>query len=342
MPNRKLIQQLAMDAGIVLPQGTQFYEDGWKRNYQLAMDAQPALVTVSSAGIPAYLANFIDPNVIEVLTAPMKAAVILGEAQKGDWVTATATFPVIEYTGETSSYGDYNENGSVGANANFPQRQSYHYQTMTQWGEKELAEAGLAKLDWVSRLNIASVLILNKYQNLSYFFGVSGLQNYGLLNDPLLPAAITPATKIAGGVLWSAATAGEVYQDVLNLFKQLQTQSGGLLTMDSPMVMALSPTAAVNLNKVSAFNVNARTTIKENFPNLRIETAPEYSTVSGELVQMIVESLEGQKTATTAFTEKLRAHPVIMLTSSFKQKKSQGTWGTIIYRPFLVGQMLGV
>lgn len=342
MPNRQLIAQLAMDAGIILPPGMGFYEPAWLKNFAMAMDAQPALITTSNSGIPAYLANYMDPNVIEILTSPMKAAVILGEAQKGDWVTKTTTFPVIEYTGETSSYGDYSENGSIGANSNFPQRQSYHYQTMTQWGEKELAEAGLAKLDWASRLNIASVLILNKYQNSTYFYGVSGLQNYGLLNDPLLHAPITPATKIAGGVLWANATAGEIYQDILNLFTQLQSQSGGLLDMDTSMVMALSPTAAVNLNKLSAFNVNVRTMLRENFANLRIETAVEYATTSGELVQMIVETLEGQKTATCAFTEKLRAHPVIMLTSSFKQKKSQGTWGTIIYRPFLIGQMLGV
>jgi hypothetical protein len=42
-----------------------------------------------------------------------------------------------------------------------------------------------------------------------------------------------------------------------------------------------------------------------------------------------------------AFTEKLRAHPVKVELSSFKQKKSQGTWGAIIYRPILIASMLG-
>lgn len=343
MPHRKLFAQLALDAGIHLPPGMALLENSaWLKNFQMACDAQPTLLTVSNSGIPAYLTNYMDPKVIEILVAPMKAAVIFGEAQKGDWVTETATFPVIEYTGEVSSYGDYSENGSTGANANFPQRQSYHYQTLTQWGEKELARAGLAKLDWVSRLNIASALILNKYQNQTYFFGVQGLQNYGALNDPRLVAPITPAPKIAGGVLWADATALEVYQDILNQFSQLQSQTNGLVEMDMPMKLAMSPVAAVNLNKVSAYNVNVRQTLKENFPNMTIETAPEYATASGELVQMIVESLEGQSTATCAFTEKMRAHPVIQQTSSFKQKKSQGTWGAIIFRPFLIAQLLGV
>ncbi len=108
------------------------------------------------------------------------------------------------------------------------------------------------------------------------------------------------------------------------------------------MTLALSPVAAVNLNKVSAFNVNVRQTLRENFPAMRIETAPEYDTDSGELVQMILDSLEGQETATCAFTEKMRAHPIIQQTSSWKQKKSQGTVGTIIFRPFLIAQLLGV
>ena len=55
---------------------------------------------VRSSGSVA--ANYIDPDFIEVLTTPNKAAVILGEAKKGDWTTMTATFPVIESTGEVS------------------------------------------------------------------------------------------------------------------------------------------------------------------------------------------------------------------------------------------------
>jgi hypothetical protein len=52
--------------------------------------------------------------------------------------------------------------------------------------------------------------------------------------------------------------------------------------------------------------------------------------------------MQGQRTATTAFTEKLRAHPIKIELSNFKQKQSQGTWGTIIFRPFLLASLLGV
>ena len=308
-----------------------------------ACDAQPALVTVSNAGIPAFLSTYVDPKLIEVLVSPMKAAEIVGdEVKKGDWTTETAMFPVVESTGQTSAYGDYSESGNAGVNSNFPQRQSFHYQVMTQWGERELERAGLARIDWANRVNIASALTLNKYQNKTYFFGVSGLQNYGLLNDPGLSAAVSPITKIAGGTSWANATAQEINADVQKLYKQLQTQANGLVELDTKMTLALSPISEVYLTKTTDFNVNVADILKKNFPNLTIKTAPEYSTQSGELAQLIVDELEGQRTASCGFTEKMRAHPIVVGASYFKQKKSQGTWGTVIFRPFLIAQMLAI
>lgn len=302
----------------------------------LAADAQPELVTVMNAGIPAFLSNYLDPRIIEVLVSPMKAAEIAGETKKGEWTTTVATFPVIESTGEVAAYGDFNNNGSAEANANFPQRQSYHYQTITQWGQKELANGELAKIDWASRVNVASVLVLNKFQNQSYFFGVSGLANYGMLNDPNLSAPIVPTAA------WNTATAEQIYNDVIRLFKLLQTQANGTIDQEARMTLALSPVNDVNLSKTTSFfAANVRDQLKKNFPNIRVMTAPEYLTTSGELVQLVVDEVEGQETWTTAFTEKLRAHNMVVDLSSYKQKKSQGTWGTVIFRPVYIAQMLG-
>lgn len=309
-----------------------------------ACDAQPALVTVSNAGIPAFLTTYVDPKLIEILVAPMKAAEIVGdEVKKGDWTTETAMFPVVESTGQTATYGDYSENGVAGVNSNFPQRQSYHYQVMTQWGERELQRAGLARIDWANRVNIASVLTLNKYQNKTYFFGVAGLQNYGLFNDPSLSAAITPTTKAAGGTGWANATANEVLNDVAKIFTRAVAQANGQIDRETKMTLAMSPVSdAAGMTKVSDFNVTVADRLKKLYPNMTIKTAPEYTTASGELIQLIVDELDGQRTASCGFTEKMRAHPIVTQSSSFKQKKSQGTWGTIIFRPFLITQMLGV
>jgi hypothetical protein len=329
--------------GIHVPAHAEYVEPEWRRNFQLAMDAQPQLVTSPNSGIPAFLSNLLDPEVIRVLTAPMRAVEIYGETKKGTWTDLTTQFPVVESTGEISSYGDHNNNGSTGANVNFVSRQSYHYQTVTQWGERELDFYGLAKINYASELNVASAMTLNRFQNKSYFFGVANLQNYGGLNDPGLIASIAPATKTAGGVTWAVGTAQEIYTDVLALFSQLQLQMGGLVPdMDVKMTLAMSPKLAVLLKKVSIYNVTAEETIKGNFPGLTIKTAPEFSTASGELMQLILDEVDGVKTTYAAFTEKMRAHPVIAEMSAFRQKKSGGTWGTIIRRPIALASMIGM
>ena len=262
------------------------------------MDAQPELVLNQNAGIPAFLTNWVDPRIIRALVTPMNAAKILGETKKGDWITTVAYFSNVEHTGETQAYGDYEQGGSSGANANFPQRQAFHYQTWTQWGERELARAQAASIDWAAEVNAASVLTLMKFQNRSYFFGIDGLQCYGLLNDPNLYAPIAPTAQ------WNltGTTADQIYEDIRRLYVQLQFQSNGTVTADMPMVLAMSNTIMPALNKISTFGWSVKTQLASNFPNIRFETAVEYDTASGQLVQLIVDSIDGFETATCAYT----------------------------------------
>lgn len=302
---------------------------------RLAFDAQPELVTVGNAGIPAFLSNYLDPALIEVLVSPMRAADIAGEMKKGDWVTLVSTFMVVESDGQVSAYGDYSNAGNADVNSNFPQRQSFHYQVFTQWGEKEIAYSGLAGIDLASRKNVSSALILNKFQNKSYFFGIAGLQNYGLLNDPGLLPSIVPS------IPWVTATAEQCFQNVVEFYQQLVQQGNGLIERSDRMTLACSPSREATFTRTNQFGLNVYDLITKNFPNLTIKTAPEYETSAGELMQLIVDEYEGQETMTAAFTEKMRAHAVVIGSSNFSQKKSQGSWGTIIFRPFLIASSLG-
>lgn len=332
--------------GIELGDFRGYVEPQFAHDYQLAMDAQPSLVTTSNAGIPAFLANYMDPDVIRILVSPMKIAEIVGEAKKGDWTTLTAQFQVVESTGEVSSYGDYSNNGQSSANVNWVPRQSYHFQTVTRWGEREMEIAGEARVNFAQNLNIASVLTINKAANKIAAFGVSGLDNYGLLNDPSLPAGITPnATGTGSGTLWSTKDGAAIYGDIQSLYQQLVTQLDGLIDRDAKMTLALSPNREPDLTKTNTYNVNVYDQLKKNFPNMRIISAVEYSgagTGSTELLQLIVDEIDGQKTAQVCFTEKLRAHPVFVDLSSFKQKKSAGSWGTVIFRPIAIANMYGI
>lgn len=347
--------------GAIFESAKSFIPDGWKENFELAMDqglgmdAQPQTTTSLNTGIPVWLSTLIDPTVYEILFSPLRAADILGEVKKGDWTLNSVMFPTAEHTGETSAYDDYSNNGSVSTNVNFPSRQPFLYQTIMQYGDRELDIAGLAKINWVSELNAAAAWALNRYQNQTYFFGVQNLQNYGILNDPNLTAALTPGPKAYGNNQWITngiitATPNEIYLDIQSLVIQLITQSGGNINQESKFVLALSPVSKFAITATNSFDVNVSDLLKQ-IPNLKIIDAIQYQAqsasnpqgiVGGNFMQLICTEVRGQQTGFCAFNEKMRAHRLIPDLSSWKQKLSGGTMGAIIRQPFAFSSMIGV
>jgi len=343
--------EVLRERGFVMPEGQVILDNNnILASDAIAMDAQPGLSTTANAGIPAFMNTYVDPKLINVAFTPMRGGEINGEVKKGDWVTATAIFPMIESTGQVSSYGDWNNNGTVNLNPDFPDRQSYHYQVFANWGEREIEMAGKARIQWVAGLRAAAALKLNKFQNQSYFYGISGLRNYGYLNDPRLPAAIAPATKYNGGTTalgttWNQASPEEVTDDVISLINQLREQSGGIVDTDSEITIGLSPTRAGIMTKPNQYGLSAWDQLHKQYPSLRYVQAVEFGDVAGMTVQTIIavaKEVDGQTVAEASFTEKLRTHSVVVESSAWKQKMSQGTWGAVIYLPFGVATMTGV
>ncbi len=301
-----------------------------------AADLTPTLVGTPNSGIPSYLTTYVDPKVIEVLVAPMAAAELIGESKKGDWTTLTAAFIQAEPTTNVATYGDYSGDGSSDSNINYPQRQSYFFQTWTRWGERQLEMAGAGRVDLASQLNYSSALGLSKFMNASYLFGIAGLQNYGLTNDPRLPTPVTATVN------WATGTPQDIFNSIKDMYKALQTQTQGLVKQNMEMKMGLAPTASGDLNAVNEFGLSAAKLLKDAFPKLELVEVPEFDTASGRLVQLWIPRLEGQDSATCGFTEKMRAHSIERYSSYFRQKKSAGTWGAVIWRPVCCTQLLGV
>src|ERR1700674_1873101 len=155
-------QQRFAELGAVLPDVSMYVPPELKGKYQMAVEAPLSLRTTANCGAPTMLTTMIDPAVFKILYAPNKAAIIFGADKKGSWLDETAMFPTVEHVGEVSSYGDYSESGHTGVNTNWPQRQSYLFQTIKEYGERELERAGLARINWVSEIDAAAALALNK------------------------------------------------------------------------------------------------------------------------------------------------------------------------------------
>lgn len=362
----KAHQGMLAQRGIVLPGVKRYVTPDEKSNFAIAMDALALdgpmglpgpLVTGPNAALPSMLTTMIDPEVIRVVLAPLSFADILGEVRKGDWTMDTDVFPVVEQTGEVSSYGDYANSGNAGVNMNWPQFQNYLFQTIVRYGEREVERAGLAKINYVSELQTSAADILNRFSNLCYAYGVAGLQNYGILNNPYLSAALTPATKTAGGTGWFTgnnpnATANEVYNDIVALVNKLIAQTGGALDSKSPMTLSLSPNSEVALAFTNSFGISVADLLKKNYPAMKVKTAPQYGTKSatnpqgfssaGNYVQLIADKLQGQRVVYGSFSEKLRSHKIIPGLSSWEQKMTSGVWGAILRIPAAVSSMIGI
>jgi len=362
-----LRQELA-ERGVFFPPNAVMAHDGsdagkaraasFKRDYRIAldafpelkaqvraMDAQPGLATSVNAGVLLSAVSIIDPEVVRVIFTPMRAAEIMGgEVQKGSWIDQVAYFPMVESTGQVASYGDYSNNGEVDANNQWNYRQPYTWQAFKRYGEQQLERWGAAGLNYAGELDRSMALTFNKFANKTYFNGVTGLVNYGLLNDPSLPNTVSPLAKAntSDGSRWTYATALEIFNDVKKLYGQLVSQMGGNVEMDDAMTLVLSTTRQPALQTTNDFGLNVVTLLKAAYPNLKIKAAPEYTTASGELLQLMKDDVDGIKTAYPAYTEKMRAHALVTHASSWSQKNSAGTWGSIIRYPIAIARMLDI
>lgn len=314
-------QNLA-DAGVFIRNG---------RFQPLAMDS--ALGTNPTGGLPDIFTTAIDPELVDYLFQPTPLATVFKEIQRGDWATTQYMFGVIEGVGNPTAYGDWNDNSSTGVNAEFIERQPFTYQEIIRVGEKEQDTYGKALISMASEKQKWCVDSLNRRQHNTYIYGVAGLKNYGLLNDPSLSAVIQ-------GSAWGGDP-NKAYLDFQKLFGAVVDQTQGLVDETTPLVLLVTPQARAALLSVN--NFMAKTTlelIKEIYPNITLVSVPQYRTASGDYMQLIAPSINGSDNLQLAYNTKLRVHPIVMGHSGFSQKRTQGSYGTVIKRPAFIATML--
>ena len=309
---------------------------------RIAQDA--ALITTPNTTVPAELLAYIDPMVIEILTAPRRAREIFGEEKKGDWTTPYMKWRVDEMTGKTEPYSDYANGTTSGVNSEWQTRVQYVFQTSITYGDFEVDMSSTAKVNLAASKQRAAANVIDIDQNRFDLLGVAGKEIYGILNDPNLPAAITAgATGTGSSTKWADKTTVQIYNDVLALFAQLSEQSSGLIDKDTPLKLCLSPELAVRLGAATDFNVSVLDMLKRYFSRIDIVTVPElHSMTAGETMFLIAPEVNGQRSGTLAFGEKMRAGRVVPDLSSFRQKFVGTTYGGIVLMPFAFAQMTGM
>ena len=221
-------------------------------------------------------------------------------------------------------------------------RENYIAQTHIRYGEREMAVSGRAMINLASEKQKAAATIINREQNKFYLLGVAGKEIYGLLNEPNIPEALTPATVNTSVTKWEDKTTQQIYDDILTMAAELFGNSQGLIDEKSDLVLAVPPAINVLLGKATDFNVSVKDMLTKYFDNIKFVTLPELSADSGDTVMLVARSVMGMPTAQLAYSEKMRAFQLIPNTSSWEQKFAFGTYGCVLYRPFAVSSMTGV
>ena len=309
---------------------------------RIARDA--ALATLPGTGVPAELAAYIDPMVVDILTRPLKAREIFGEVKKGDWTSPYVKFHTNELTGATEPYSDYGQSRVSGVNYQWLNRENYLFQTVITYGDFEEAVTATARLNLASDKQRAAANTLDVDGNRFALFGVAGREIYGILNDPSLTPPMAPAPSgEASSPLWNKKTTRQKYDDVLLLFKRLVRQTEGHVDEKCPLTLVMSPDLAVELASATDFNVSVLDMLHKYFTALRVVTLPEMAAEgTGETMMFIADEVRGMKTGELGYTEKVRAGRLVPALSSFSQKWTAGTCGALIYLPFAIAQMRGM
>ena len=318
------------DAGIVFDSAKNF------------IGADDAAITAPNIGVPTVLTTYVDPAIVRILTAPRNARKIFGERKKGDWTTSSAMFKAIEATGVTAPYADFSNAATSDINVVYPERDNYIYQTTIRYGEREMAMLGQAAIQLASEKQVSAAEILDIAANKYYLKGVAGKRIYGLLNDPNLPADISPTTVRSTVVAWADKTTVEIYDDIIKIFGKLADNSNGRISVDADLVLACPPAIMVLLGKTTEYGKSVLDMLKNYFTKIDFVTLPELKSGDTNSVLMCAREVDGSPVAELAFSEKMRAHQLIPELSSYKQKFSAGTYGAVVLKPFAIQIMSGV
>lgn len=330
------------DKGFTL--GKQTLLPAQKNALRIAMDAAIPMVTAANLGIPEMFATYLDPEVVEILTAPLVAEELFPAAKVGNWADQQTIFPEEEAVGTTQPYSDFGKGATTDVNYNWPKRDIYRFQTFIEVGDYEQELSAAAKIDLLSRKQKAAARVIAIDRNDFELFGVSGLSIYGILNDPNLPSATSPTVENSN-TDWESKSATAIYNDILAIFSDIQDRTGGLVKFDTPMVLAVPPELNAFLTKVTSLGVApVMELIGKYFPNLKVVPVAQLKDGSGVCSIMLIPQVlrDGEKVGRCGIVENLRTSRVVLEHTSMSQKWSSATAGSLLYRPMAVGLMTGL
>lgn len=311
------------------------------------MDAGVAGVTTPSVTAPIQFLQHWLPNVVEVVTAAKEIDAIAGRTIAGNWYDEEIVMQVLERTGQAVPYGDHTDIPLSSWNLNYETRDIVRFEEGVQVGILEELRAGAMNISSQTRKREAAAESLAIELNNIGFFGYNEGDNktYGLLNDPNLPAYVTVATGAGLGTTWASKTYAEIVADIRTAFAALRVKSGNLFKPERDASVLALPVACMEyLNVENQFGKSVYEFIKQNYPNVRIESAVQLDEANGgaNVFYLFAESINGNPVLNQYVQDIFRLIGTEKKAKVFVEDYSNATAGILVSQPIGVVRYTGI
>lgn len=304
----------------------------------------PGLVQFLQAWLPGYV-NF--------FTAARKIDTLVGMDTIGSWEDEQIVQGMLEPTGNAVPYGDLSNIPLTSWNVNYEWRNVVRFEMGFIVGRLEELRASRIRVSSQGEKRNQAGLALEIQRNRVGFYGYNdgAGRTYGFLNDPGLPAYVTfPNGATSGSPSWNTKTFNDITADIRLGLYTLEVQGMGNIDVETaPITMALPVGKRQFLTVTqSVGGISVRQWIRDNYPNLRIETAPELQDANGgsSAVYFYIEnfadgSSDGGKVWQQVVPAKFLALGVERRAKAVVEDAANATAGIMCKRPFGVARFSG-
>jgi Uncharacterized protein conserved in bacteria (DUF2184) len=310
----------------------------------------------STAAIPS-LVQFLQawmPGFVNFISAARKIDELIGMSTIGSWEDEQIVQGMLEPTGNAIPYGDYSNIPLSSWNVNFEWRTVVRFEMGILVGLLEEARAARMRVSTSGEKRGQAGRALDIQRNRVGFYGYNdgAGRTYGFLNDPSLPAYQTVANGATSGTPgWATKTFNDITADIRLALATLQIQSFDTIDVEkSPITMAIPMGTNQYLTVTqSVGGISVREWLRENYPNVRVVTAPELRDGNGGSSVMYVYaervddgSSDDGKTFIQIVPSKFQALGVEKRAKSYVEDYANACAGIMLKRPYAVVRFTGL
>tara|TARA_R110000851_G_scaffold162557_2_gene306419 strand:+ start:2612 stop:3727 length:1116 start_codon:yes stop_codon:yes gene_type:complete len=309
-------------------------------------------VLQGGASVPVqFLQNWL-PGFVEVVTAARKIDILVGISTVGNWSDEEIVQGILELTGSATEYGDHTNIPLSSYQVSYERRTVVRFEEGLIVGMLEEARGAAANINTANNKRQSAARALEIIRNRIGFYGYNDGANrtYGLLNDPALLPYNTVPVGVGGNTEWSTKTFLEIQKDVKAGLSALRTQSGDTIDPSStPITLALAMSARDFMSTTSDQGVSVQKWLTENYPSVRVESAPEFDDANGGenvgyMYADVVDdgSDDDNRTFVQVVPAKFKTLGVEKNAKSYTEDFTNATAGIMTKRPYAVYRMTGI